>query len=255
MMSTFLKPVFVGLALLALLGFGVPIHADVVTVQLHGHILPFDPGNPTVGLDITGVFGAPNTYLNGDAYSATIVYDTGLAPATLYPGNPAYAQYERDYGASSPPFLNISVTINGHTETVTGDTNYERVDVGYSTQDSLLFATSNHGHVLAPGAPFDESYADFFFYSLSGQHLVPSDALPTSVNLAALLPPGAGKIGDLLIVRGVYGSPTNTYTAQTNYLYLGLDAIDSWSAVPEPTTVTTLAAAIVGLVCIRHRRC
>ncbi len=238
--------------------------ASTITIQLTGHVLPFIPGNALMGLDTTGVFGTPDSRLNGDAYTATIVYDPDAAPADAYPSDPTYGVYEREYYSGGPSFLNISVTINGHTETVTGLTNFQEAIISdSSTGNSASFFDSNHGHDSSTGAAFDESYADFLFNSIQGQSLLSSDALPTSVNLAAVPVGPDTKIGDLSILRGVYGTGPdggNTITAEADSLYLGLDSITSWSetpntsAVPEPATLPLVGIGVAGLVMKLRRK-
>ena len=218
--------------------------ATLVEVQLTGHVLNIQ------GLDVTGVFGPPNTSLVGDAYAATITYDTASAPADLYPANPNYGYYQRTAQGGGPSFLSISVTINGHTETVNGLTNYQQATVDPTSATSVYFATSNHGPVTPGSTSFDESFADFTLGGNGVQGIVSSDALPTSVDASKVYVPPGSKVGDLLIQRGVSG----TLTAYTQYLYLGLDNVGSWSPVPEPTTGSLLGSALLACGVLRSAR-
>jgi hypothetical protein len=165
------------------LAISAPARAATVTVQLNGHVVSASPSN----IDITGVFGAPNTDLTGAAYSATITYNTAAAPPDSN-SNPNFGLYERDYPiASGQSFLSIAVTINGHTETVAGLTNYQRAQIDSFSPNSLYFATSNGDHNNSVGSSFDTSFADFDLTGKAGQQLITGDALPTTVNLNGCL--------------------------------------------------------------------
>ncbi len=250
------------LTLLLLVNFSLPAMADVVQINLTGHVLDYISGNPAMGVDTYGTFGAPGGRINGDAYTAAVVYDTALAPADAAPSNPNYGSYSRDCdpcttSANGPPFLSIAVTINGHTETITGADHLETALVSSSgSQDTISFEAANHTSVSGTGIPFDESYADFTFNSMFGQLLTNSDALPASVNLGALLNPGSDtKIGDLSLLRGVYGNP-NTESASV-FAYLGLDSVTRWSSpavVPIVPADWLLGSALMSLVGISRRK-
>ena len=233
---------------------GAPAGAVLVDVQITGHVEDYFAGNPDMGLDVTGVFGPAGGRINGDAYSALIRYDTALAPPDSST-SPAVGRYDHEYYQDGNwSFLSISVTINGHTETVDGATNYQLALVD-PPGSPLYFAVSNHTHDSSVGTPYDESFIDFTFNALPGATVVGSTALPTTANVAGISN-RVGKVGDLDLARGVYGTP-NTVTAQL-LAYLDLDAVASWapaSPVPEPAgrSLWLAGAAALAAWCTRRR--
>ncbi len=245
---------FVGIALAPCMA-----NASPITIAFSGHIVGASgPPSPLAdNIDGTGVFGTAGADLTGLAYTAAITYDPAFAPLDLIPGNPVVGDYRLDTPATNASFLQIAVTINGHTETVPGLSNYQHAIISDSPgQNTFTFATSNFAHI---GSAFDTSFVEFDLLGKPGQTVVTSDALPISPDIANLSVAPNQTFGSLQITRGISAPGGNIFSAQTGFIRLGFDGATSWgpestssTAVPEPATLSLLLVG--GLSAVRRLR-
>jgi hypothetical protein len=84
--------------------------AEIVTVVYTGTL--------NTSYDFTGMFGAPNASVTGDAVSVTYVFNTSIGIVNSSPTSSS-AQGGSNYGAASPAEL-ATVTINGISQYIVG---------------------------------------------------------------------------------------------------------------------------------------
>ena len=98
----------------AALALAAPASADMVTFAYYGRI--------TDGFDTTGVFGAANTDLTGDAIRAVFVFDTSLGErGTIAGTTDSVVGGTQVPGSPATPLVSATITINGHNLSIGGD--------------------------------------------------------------------------------------------------------------------------------------
>jgi hypothetical protein len=227
-----------GIASLAVLGAdaarAVPI-AGSATGVIAEHAETDAAGEQVFGLDGPGLLGQP--------FRIDFSYDPDLAPADSDPAG------ERGEYASSAPgqdWLQLSITVNGHTELLTGD--FRRAFVLDSPpSDPIpedLFQLSTEFFFQSPdGNVHQREFLDFILF-VPAETLASAD-LPAdfaSDQILRVLNSAAFRINDFEL------DPDTHEVLSSRYVSFNLDIQEiSASPVPEPGTGALLALGLLGL--------
>jgi hypothetical protein len=229
---------------LAMLAAAHSASATILDVTIAGHVTI-----NTNNVDNTGVFGSIGS-LSGDPFSLTLSYDPALAgPDLSLPANLGFYQ-------TTPSFMDISITINGHTESVGTSASFDSMEVGLGGTAADSFLVEN-AYPAAPPGQVAGSYIDLELYSLLGTHFFSNDSVPTYID-PSLIQTGGSRVGVFQIFRYMPGNP-NVTTADA-FAFLGIDSVTGGSLVtppngtPEPASMMLLVAGLAALGVARRRR-
>jgi hypothetical protein len=115
-------PKLIGVALAASVLIGpATASATIMQATFTGTVVTSDPNGTGPAFDWAGIFGPPNTPLNGDAYTATFLYDTTVGVAYTTPLAAVIDGGPSGWGSSlQSPSLGAVLTINGRSFDVAG---------------------------------------------------------------------------------------------------------------------------------------
>jgi hypothetical protein len=131
----------------ALLSIAAPCAgvAALVMIRLTGFV--------TSGWDYTGVFGAPNSDLNGKKYTQVVIVDDTKGTKTILLGNPPYASSIAATAGSNP----MTATL-----TIGSGTLYYGVLPTSATPNSLVSRQSDQMHIYTGGENYAVGNAEGF---------------------------------------------------------------------------------------------
>jgi hypothetical protein len=198
------------LAAAAFLAGATASNAAIVTATYSGHMIftAAEASGPPWGYDAYG------DYIVGDAYSATIVFNTSRGTTVVYPDG------EQDQD-QRPGFATESFTVAGHTYLSAGSaiSYYDR------STDSVEFNIS-----YSPG-----DFGGQFFEALTSGPITPALDAPLSLTSPDFL---AGTGGNVVVPGGAGGALFGDYD---------LEALDISASAPEPSTWAIMVVGLAGI--------
>ncbi len=183
--------------------------------------------------DLTGVFGPPNTSLDGDPITVTYEFDTTQGITSASPTQ-NYAYGGGFYGASSPA-LSVVITVDGVSVSA-GAPNYIGEIYGYNdgSISEQLHEASNYSD---NGVIFEDSGAETYIYNYNGM-------LPASITtpFTYAVQPGDSTSGYFQIQTYTYATGAAQYASGSINI-----ATLTVSVVPEPSTWAMMLIGFAGL--------
>ena len=228
-------------AVLAASGFASPASAELVDVTYWGTVFS--------GYDQTGVFGSAGSNLFGDSYVAHYVFDTAVGNTNNDPSwtsNYGGASGGSLYGSASPA-ISASVTINGHSVNIGGDTEAEILS-GYVGGPSGAGQYHIALHVADDGIISAENYSQAYVFN-DGHNIPLSITGPFTYNVGPR-DYSEGHVGIYTYDDTTGIADTSTW-AQATFTRLTVGPVES---VPEPSTWAMMLAGFAGLGFMAWRR-